>query len=111
MTLSKEQQAIIEETVLGSNIFIDAVIGAGKTTTLHEIALKNQDKSILYLTYNRLLKEDARNKIVLTNTEVQNYHGFVYKYLTANKFAYTNKTGIKEFIYREIGRASCRERV
>lgn len=100
MTLSKEQQSIIEETALGSNIFIDAVIGAGKTTTLHEIALKNQDKSILYLTYNRLLKEDARNKIVLTNTEVQNYHGFVYKYLTANKFAYTNKTGIKEFIYR-----------
>lgn len=98
--LTDEQKEIIEMSVKGKNIFVDAVIGSGKTTILREIVKKNKDKKILYLTYNRLLKEDAKKMIQLGNAEIQNYHGFVYKYLTINKYPYSNQNGIKDFIYR-----------
>lgn len=97
--LSEEQKKIIDASTQGENIFVDAVIGAGKTTLLREICFANADKNILYLTYNKLLKEDARTMIILPNTEVQNYHGFVYKNLTMNKKTYTNQNGIKDFIF------------
>lgn len=97
--MSDEQQAIIDQSLKGKNIFVDAVIGAGKTTLLNEICLANKNKRILYLTYNKLLKEDAKSIISAQNTEVHNYHGFVYKYLSMNKLKYTHTNGIRDFIY------------
>lgn len=77
--LSKEQQEFIDMAKSGVNILVDACIGSGKTTAIQ--ALCNElpkNKNILYLTYNRLLKIDAKEKIKQYNVTVTNYNGFAY---------------------------------
>jgi superfamily I DNA/RNA helicase len=95
---TEEQEAIIEAVEEGHNVFVDACIGAGKTTTLNDICITLKNKKILYLTYNKLLKEDAKKQIRSRNVEVHNYHGFVYRYLMAYRIPYTHQNGIKDFI-------------
>lgn len=81
MGLSDEQQAVLEEVKKGNSVVIDSVIGSGKTRTLQAICDYFSSLKILYLTYNKLLKLDAQKKITNRNVTVQNYHGFVYRYL------------------------------
>lgn len=77
INLSNEQQIFIQKAMDGKNVLVDACIGSGKTTAIQELcnALPAY-KRILYLTYNRLLKLDAKDKIHNRNVLVQNYHGF-----------------------------------
>ena len=80
--LSNEQEIFIETAAEGKNILVDACIGSGKTTAIQ--ALCNalpQSKVVLYLTYNKLLKADAKTKIKAYHVNVTNYHGFAYTYL------------------------------
>ena len=81
---SDEQTAFIEKAIEGNNILVDACIGSGKTTTIQEICNRLNNKKILYLTYNKLLKLDAKSKIKNKNVTVQNYHGFAY-YILAQR--------------------------
>ena len=75
--LSLEQKEFIEKALNGNNILVDACIGSGKTTAIQQLCNDfSDDKKILYLTYNRLLKIDAQNKIKSKNAFVTNYHGF-----------------------------------
>ncbi len=80
--LSKEQQLFIDKAKWGDNILVDACIGSGKTTAIQHLCneLPSHIK-ILYLTYNKLLKLDAKNKIQNRNATVTNYHGFAYSEL------------------------------
>lgn len=93
-SLSDEQLSVIEYAKAGKNILVDACIGSGKTTTIQELCNKLPNKKILYLTYNKLLKEEARKKILNTNVEVTNYHGFAWKLLKANGI----KAGVSDMI-------------
>lgn len=77
-TLSDEQQAFIDLAALGTNILVDACIGSGKTMSIQALCDSLPNKSILYLTYNMLLKLDAQSKIINSNTFVTNYHGYAY---------------------------------
>lgn len=80
--LSVEQQHFIEVALSGKNILVDACIGSGKTTAIQQLcAAYPSRKKILYLTYNKLLKLDAKAKIHQRNTTVNNYHGFAYMLL------------------------------
>lgn len=80
LTLSPEQQAVIDAVVLGNDVIVDASIGSGKTSTIQQLcALMSADKRILYLTYSRLLKADAQGRV--GGAKVQNYHGVVYPHL------------------------------
>lgn len=81
MTLSTEQNRIIDEALNGRNILVDACIGSGKTTVIQSICNRIKNKNILYLTYNKLLKLDAKSKIKGRNVIVQNYHGLSKMYL------------------------------
>ena len=74
--LSEEQQQMIALAKEGRNVLVDACIGSGKTTTIQTLCNEMTDKQILYLTYNRLLKVDAKSKITENNVTVTNYHGF-----------------------------------
>lgn len=77
--LSSEQQLFIEKALQGENILVDACIGSGKTTAIQNLCNKlPSKKKILYLTYNKLLKLDAKSKIKRKNVTVTNYHGFTY---------------------------------
>lgn len=76
--LSDEQKDFIGKVMLGKNVLVDACIGSGKTTAIQVLCNELYNKKILYLTYNALLKEDARDKIKQPNTVVTNYHGFAY---------------------------------
>lgn len=79
ITLSDEQQDFINHALMGENILVDACIGSGKTTAIQHLCNKiPENKSVLYLTYNMLLKVDAKKKILNHNVLVQNYHGFAY---------------------------------
>lgn len=76
---SKEQKQFIDLANKGHNVLVDACIGSGKTTAIQKLcASLPKSTSILYLTYNRLLKLDAQSKIKRYNVLVQNYHGFAY---------------------------------
>ena len=80
--LSDEQMEFVCQALKGRNILVDACIGSGKTTAIQYLCDKfSQNKSILYLTYNRLLKIDAQAKIKNPNATVQNYHGIAWHYL------------------------------
>ena len=82
VTLSKEQQLFVEKALEGHNILVDACIGSGKTTAIQQLCEAYPERtSILYLTYNRLLKIDAKAKITQNNAVVSNYHGYAYSCL------------------------------
>ena len=80
--LSDEQRELISSVIAGRDVIVDATVGSGKTfaiqTLCSVLALERPHWSILYLTYNKLLKRDAQERVVGSNVYVQNYHGFVH---------------------------------
>lgn len=82
ITPTEEQRTFIEHAKKGHNVLVDACIGSGKTTAINKLCMSLPfTKSILYLTYNRLLKLDAQSEIKKPNVAVQNYHGFAWRIL------------------------------
>lgn len=79
LSLSDEQEYFVTKALEGHNILVDACIGIGKTTAIQLLCGRlPKDKKILYLTYNKLLKIDAKTKIKVKNATVTNYHGFAF---------------------------------
>jgi len=79
IALSNEQELFVRHALEGKNILVNACIGSGKTSSIQYLCDQiPEEKSILYLTYNKLLKIDAKKKIKNKNVMVQNYHGFAY---------------------------------
>ena len=82
LVMSDEQEEFIDVVLRGGNAIVDAVVGSGKTSAIQELCRRAPaDWSILYLTYNKLLKLDAQRRIRQANVKATNYHGFVYPYL------------------------------
>lgn len=79
--LSAEQQQFIQYAVAGHHILVDACIGSGKTTAIQLLCSMTKTKRILYLTYNKLLKLDAQDRIQNGRVTVTNYHGFCWSEL------------------------------
>lgn len=97
--LSNEQQAFIDMALEGKNILVDACIGSGKTTAIQYLCdALPESKKILYLTYNRLLKIDAKKKIKNKNITVNNYHGYAYKALAQKGIYVGTSELIQEYI-------------
>lgn len=97
--LSDEQLLFIEKALQGNNVLVDACIGSGKTTAIQHLCNKfPSTKSILYLTYNKLLKLDAKSKIKKKNVTVTNYHGFAYMILKRNGISVGLSDIIQSFI-------------
>ncbi len=79
MNLTDEQREFISCALLGGNVLVDACVGSGKTTAIQHLCDEfPTTKKILYLTYNKLLKIDAKEKIKNKNVTVTNYHGFAF---------------------------------
>lgn len=84
--LTDEQKKMIDLVLEGKNVLVDACIGSGKTTTIQALC-DCYKGNILYLTYNKCLKLDARNKIKNKNVTVSNYHG--YAFMTLKRYGIT----------------------
>lgn len=99
--LSHEQQAIVSALQTPTHsVFVDAVAGSGKTTTVLGIAKANPDKQIVQLTYNRFLRFEVKKRVEAehhTNLDVHTYHSLFVKYYS--KKAYTD--GALQQILRE----------
>lgn len=95
--LSDEQVRFVMEALGGKNILVDACIGSGKTTAIQYLCnVLPPSRRILYLTYNKLLKIDAKAKIRNGNVTVTNYHGFAFSCLIRRGV----KAGISDLIQR-----------
>ncbi|WP_341490881.1 AAA family ATPase [Mesomycoplasma ovipneumoniae] len=101
--LTEEQQNVVNLALKGENILVDACIGSGKTSVIQVLCDKfSIDKKILYLTYNKLLKVEAKNKIKNKNVLVQNYHGFAYRFLWEKGINSSSADSIKIFLRNNI---------
>lgn len=77
MILSDEQELVVAEFAKGNNIVVNAVAGAGKTTTLLACANSDPDKECLLLTYNKRLQlevADRAAKCANKHVTVSTYH-------------------------------------
>lgn len=93
--LSDEQENFIQEALKGRDVLVDACIGSGKTTAIQSLCERYPEGTkILYLTYNKLLKLDAKSKIHVQQALVTNYHGFAYMRLIRANI----KPGISDLI-------------
>ncbi|MEC9866275.1 UvrD-helicase domain-containing protein, partial [Escherichia coli] len=57
LTPTDEQSAIIHWQ--GQKLVVNAFAGTGKTSTLVQYALANPDSRMLYLAYNRAVRDEA----------------------------------------------------
>jgi superfamily I DNA/RNA helicase len=103
MNLTSEQYDIINSS---GDIKINAVAGSGKTTTIIEYSKTRPKKSrILYLAFNRSVKNEAEQKFAslgLDNIKVETAHSHAYKDIVF-RFNYNVKAqGYKTYEVAEI---------
>lgn len=88
---SQEQYDIVKHVANGIPVYVDAVAGSGKTTTVCHIAKECSDKSILLITYNKHLKFEVRHKMLqnnITNVTIHTYHSTAVTFY--DRCAYTD---------------------
>ncbi|MGX9835939.1 UvrD-helicase domain-containing protein [Enterobacter dykesii] len=72
-----EQNAIIEWQ--GNQLVVNAFAGTGKTTTLVQFAQANPDSKMLYLAYNRAIRDEAEQKFPF-NVECKTSHQLAWSH-------------------------------
>lgn len=107
MIPDKYQQKIIEEYCrTGHNLFISATAGAGKTSTLVELARRTPPaKSSIFLAFNKSIAEELKNRLPPT-IRAQTIHGCAF---AALKRAFNFKYTIKENKYYSIAEMILRQ--
>jgi len=79
---SNEQLQVINN-VSNNNIVVDAIAGAGKTTTILHIAKTHATKKILLITYNSKLRHETKTRVQehnILNVDVHTYHSYCYQF-------------------------------
>ncbi|EGT3611041.1 ATP-dependent helicase [Morganella morganii] len=91
--LTQEQQAVIDWQ--GQHLVVNAFAGTGKTATLVRYAEANADKKMLYLAFNRAVRDEAEQKFPF-NVECKTSHqlawatqGRHYKHRLVNQLRIT----------------------
>ena len=100
VNLTEEQKAIVEHD---NNLRINAFAGTGKTTTLLEYSKRRPNSRILYIAFNRSVKEEAIKKFHkegLNNVTIETAHSLAYKATGAKK--YKISSGLKAFDIADI---------
>jgi superfamily I DNA/RNA helicase len=85
LKFSEEQEAIFDFAKYGlPNLIVQAVAGAGKTTTLVECANQiDNDKKIMLLAHNRSTRDTLRERIgKRDNIKVYTLHGLAWRLFT-----------------------------
>ena len=77
MRPTPEQEEALEYFLKGNDLKLTAVAGSGKTTTLRLMGESAPGKKLLYLAFNRSVREEARRKLP-PNTEPRTLHSLAY---------------------------------
>ena len=77
MNLTEEQSSIVSKVKEGVDVKINAYAGTGKTSTLVAVA-KAVPKSGLYLTFNKKMVEEVREKLP-PYVDVRTWHSLAYR--------------------------------
>jgi superfamily I DNA/RNA helicase len=80
---SDEQSKIVSTLLSGSNVYVSAVAGSGKTTTICWIARACPEANILLLTYNRKLKYETKQRLKawkIKSVQTHTYHSFCFNF-------------------------------
>lgn len=99
---SEEQQNIIEHIKNEYNVYVEAVAGSGKSTTVLSMANQLSDKKILQLTYNSSLRLEIKAKTTELNIDniiIHTFHSLAVKYF--NHDAHTD-TGIRHVLLNKM---------
>jgi hypothetical protein len=72
-----EQWEAVKRYLEGQDLKLVAVAGSGKTTTLRFMAEAEPKKKVLYLAFNRAIKEEGE-RVFPENTAVRTLHGFAH---------------------------------
>lgn len=103
MELTPEQHQIINST---GDIKINAVAGSGKTTTIIEYArTRPKSSKILYLAFNKSVKDEAKKKFSdkgIENVEVETAHSFAYKHVVYKHRYKVRKQDFKTYELAEL---------
>lgn len=84
---SDEQKIIIEHIKNGRNVVVDACAGAGKSSTILAACNELQDKKILQITFNSMLRKEIKEKInqmELKNITVHTFHSLSVRHYYQN---------------------------
>ena len=86
ISLTNEQREAIDQLDGQRKVLIQGRAGTGKTILALEFARRKleEDKSVLYLCYNRPLTEEIKLKTRGTKIDVFNFHGLC-RYFTSKK--------------------------
>ena len=80
---TEEQKHAVGLAKISNSVKVNAAAGAGKSYLLRQIA-KSQNSRFLYLTFNRLLADEAKRTFP-RNTECMTAHGFAYRQLDGSR--------------------------
>ena len=83
-----QQNQIIQAIQNKENIYVNAVFGSGKTTTILQSIKNCTDKQYIMITYNTHLKNEVLQKVEslgLTHIQVHTYHSLSMKYFGVGK--------------------------
>lgn len=78
MQLTDEQARAVELACSGKSLKVKALAGAGKTTTLKEVAKQLTHKIGMYISFNRAIAEEAKGKLP-PNTKATTAHQLAFK--------------------------------
>lgn len=88
---NREQREIIRASKTGKSMVIVAGAGTGKTTTLEMLAKARPHKNMLYLAYNRAIKDEASQRFP-SNVKCATSHGLAFA-TTGRQFGHRMNSG------------------
>jgi len=85
---TQNRDFIKRELVNTDLVMIEAPAGSGKTTLVLDCIKIHQNKKVLYITYNRIMKEEFEKKCKkgkITNVDVKTFDGLCYHVVSEKK--------------------------
>ena len=102
ITLSEEQQNILNHVKNGKNVVVDSCAGTGKTTLILSVAKALSDKHLLQMTYNSMLRHEVKERVKraeIENMQVHTFHSLAVRYYLPTCFT---DTGIRYILYKDL---------
>lgn len=100
--LSAEQAKILSHIKQGKNVVVDSCAGTGKTTLILSVAKALEDKKLLQMTYNSMLRYEVKDRVKrsqITNMKVHTFHSLAVKYYLPTSFT---DTGLRYILLKNL---------